>query len=550
MSSRGFAFASLLLSVIAAQVGPLKSAQADQPVFTWQEGRQFDGRADHVVVPHGPAWLLDQGVVVLDFTADRRKGNQGLISKDAKGFLEGGHLAIWLDQGTVMVRLQDKQKDYVVQSSGTEVRKGVPTRLALAFGPGGIKLYLDGKMVGSNAYQGGLQGNQEPLVVGARDWSSSPQAADNLDAFFADTINALALYDRTLDGPAIAALGPAGTALAQAAGPGTASSSRHPRGSRRDADAAPTGHRHRRAGRAENAAGESRHRRATAAPGGGDGGNDDHHSSEELQRNLRSGDIRPERLLQQQQPLQVRSGVSLPLQPWRDEAPAVAMLWERAKKAAASNDMDEQRAALFVELVKAAFKPSKSDQELRALEWWARIMKLKRIQAAEGAQQAYADWQRGVTAPRASRVDVMLGNDKVNTPGYATLLASGFERVSGPGTAAANQSWPKVLTRLEATQVELQSNAGGDTDAQAIIDGVVMTLSLLKDGFTGWTTVAGTAYSIASNRWKQVQEAESLPGQLQGFLSFAKATTPSLTESLYTEEGAKQAYVALVETTL
>jgi hypothetical protein len=226
------------------------------------------------------------------------------------------------------------------------------------------------------------------------------------------------------------------------------------------------------------------------------------------------------------------------------------MFWDRAQKAAASNDMDEQRAALFVELVKAAFKPQKSDQDLRALEWWARVMKLKRIQAAEGAQRAYADWQNNITGPRASRIDVMIGNDKVNPPSLDLLLASGFERASGPGTEVANKSWPIVMKRLKATQVELQTSGGGDIDTQAIIDGVVTTLSLLKDGFTGWTTVAGTAYSIGSARWKQVEEAQGRPGELDGFLKFAKTTTPSLTESLYTEDGAKQAYVVLVETTL
>jgi hypothetical protein len=193
----------------------------DQPAFVWQEARHFDGRAEDVVLPHDPKWLLDQGVVVLDFTADRLKGAQGLLSKDAKGYLDGGHLTIWLDGGKVVVRLQDKKSDYVVQSPSNTVKRGVPTRLALAFGPGGMKLYVDGKMVGSNAYQGGLQGNQEPLVIGARDWKSSPGAADNLEAFFAGTIGALALYGRSLDAPAIAALGPAGTALAQVAGPDT-----------------------------------------------------------------------------------------------------------------------------------------------------------------------------------------------------------------------------------------------------------------------------------------------------------------------------------------
>jgi hypothetical protein len=186
-----------------------------QPIFVSQEPRQFDGRSQHVVVPHRPEWLLEQGVVVLDFTADRLKGKQGLISKDANGKLDGGHLSFWLDEGGVVARLQDKNSDYVVQSPAKTVKIGMPTRLALAFGPGGMKLYVDGKAVGSNAYQGGLQGNQEPLVIGALDWKSSPGAADNLEAFFAGAISWLALYARSLDAPAIAALGPAGTVPAQ-----------------------------------------------------------------------------------------------------------------------------------------------------------------------------------------------------------------------------------------------------------------------------------------------------------------------------------------------
>jgi Concanavalin A-like lectin/glucanases superfamily len=186
-----------------------------QPIFVSPESRHFDGRSQHVVVPHRPEWLLEQGVVVLDFTADRLKGDQGLISKDANGKLDGGHLTIRLDEGKVVVRLQDKKSDYVVQSPPNTVKRGVPTRLALAFGPGGMKLYVDGKAVGSNAYQGGLQGNQEPLVIGALDWKSSPGTADNLEAFFAGAISWLALYARSLDAPAIAALGPAGTVPAQ-----------------------------------------------------------------------------------------------------------------------------------------------------------------------------------------------------------------------------------------------------------------------------------------------------------------------------------------------
>ena len=550
MSSKAFVLSSVLLALIAAPAGPSTAARADQPAFGWQEGRQFDGRSQHVVVPHDPKWLLAGGTLVLDFTADRLKGVQGLLSKDAKGFVDGGHLGIWLDEGTVVVRLQDRKSDHVVQSPAKAVRQGVPTRLALAFGPGGMRLHLDGKVVGSNAYAGGLLGTQEPLVIGARDWTSGPRAADNLDAFFAGTISRLTLYGRPLDAPAIAALGPAGTAPVQVAEPATGV----PKPATPDvAVATPT---QPPAGVGTGVPVELKLPPASVGTGVQQPvtvtptiiGESTLTVTPETMKNVDIGSL----ILREQQspPIQIRSGVSLPLQPWRDEAPAVAMFWERAKKTAASSDMDEQRAALFAELVKAAFKPQKSDQELRGLEWWARIMKLKRIQAAEGAEQAYADWQRGATGPRTARIGVLLGEDKVNPPSYETLLASGFERVSGPGTAAANQSWPKVLKRLEAAKVELQTTAGGGTDAQAVLDGVVTTLSYLKDGFTGWTTVAGTAYSIASTRWKQVQEAEELPGKLAGFASFAKATTPSLTESLYTEEGAKQAYVALIESTL
>ena len=178
MLGKRFAFAPLLFAVIAVQAGLSTGARADQPIFSWQKGGQFDGRSQHVVVPHDPKWLLDQGIVLLDFTADRLKGAQGLISKDAKGNLDGGHLVIWLDEGTVVARLQDKKSNYFLQSPTKVVKKGATTLIALSFGPCWMKLYLDGKMVASNAYPGGLRGNQEPLVIGARDWESSPRAAE------------------------------------------------------------------------------------------------------------------------------------------------------------------------------------------------------------------------------------------------------------------------------------------------------------------------------------------------------------------------------------
>jgi Concanavalin A-like lectin/glucanases superfamily len=523
-----------------------------QPTFVWQEGRQFDGRSQHVVVPHGPKWLLDQGVVLLDFTADRLKGVQGLLSKDAKGFLDGGHLSIWLDEGKVVVRIQDKKGEYVVQSPPNTVKRGAPTRLALAFGPDGVKLYVDGKMVGSNAYQGGLQGNEEPVVIGARDWKSGPRAADHLEAFFAGRIGALALYDRPLDAPAIAALGPAGTALAQATAPAV---STPPTTSPEVAvEAPPAGPQHptevpidfqiRTPVDPVMATTPSIQVVLT--------------ESQTIVANIPITDqpVIPGSIQVSPTPVVQVRGAAIGLirmtATWpQEDIPALLMFEERATKA--SPDVDQQRAALFVELVKAAFKPRKSDQELRALDWWARVMKEKRIEAAKGAQQAYADWQRdpqGTTGQRASRFDVMFGNVGLSAPSYEALLASGFARVSGPGLEVGQRSWNNVMARLEAAKVELQKEAASSIDVLAIIDAVVSMVSILYEGFGAWTTATGSAYSIASERWKQIQEAEDLPHKLEAFAAFARGTTPSVTESLYLEGAAQQAYVALIEKTL
>jgi hypothetical protein len=125
MVCKRFCLIPMLLAVVAAQAGLSAGARADQPIFVWQEGRQFDGRSQNVVVPHDPKWLLGQGVVVVDFTADRLKGIQGLISKDAKGYLDGGHLVIWLDEGgAVVARMQDKTSEHFVQSPAQAVKTG------------------------------------------------------------------------------------------------------------------------------------------------------------------------------------------------------------------------------------------------------------------------------------------------------------------------------------------------------------------------------------------------------------------------------------------
>lgn len=171
-------------------------------------------------------------------------------------------------------------------------------------------------------------------------------------------------------------------------------------------------------------------------------------------------------------------------------------------------------------------------------------MKQHRIEAAEAARAAYHDWQRdpdGYTGQRATRLMVVL--DRLPPP-YEEFLAEGARRASADALAVAEASAPTLWSLMGERRSETS-----DPDVLAIIDGFVQVASWLKDGFTGWTAGIATAWAGSSERWKQVREASELGGKLDAFVEFARATTPSFTESIYTREGATQAYVAFLKKT-
>ena len=122
MFRRAFVSGPILLAIIAGPADLSSGARAEQPAFTWQEGRHFDGRSGHVVEPHDAQWLLPGGTLVLHFTADRLKGIQGLVSKDARGFGDGrnhlhaldprqAHVTVgWIDVVVVVVVVVDMHR--------------------------------------------------------------------------------------------------------------------------------------------------------------------------------------------------------------------------------------------------------------------------------------------------------------------------------------------------------------------------------------------------------------------------------------------------------
>jgi hypothetical protein len=190
----------------------------------WGDGgtaAEFDGGSGFIEVGHNPAYLLDEASVSFWFRADRFAGSQGLVSKDAVGFGDGGHLRIALDGGLLKAQLQSRSQTHELSTSRVSV--GTWHHVVLGMGQQGMRLYLDGMLVASNDYVGGLgttsggSGNAEPWVFGADLATSDAGSSDNGSNPFDGRIDDVRVYDFNLD---------AGQAANLAAGvrPGSASS--------------------------------------------------------------------------------------------------------------------------------------------------------------------------------------------------------------------------------------------------------------------------------------------------------------------------------------
>lgn len=167
------------------------------PVFAENESVFSGNGKDAVIVDHNSDYAIAEGTLLIDFTADALSSRQGLFTKDAYSFGEGGHFSVLIEDDDLIVRLQDDVKDYQIEARDV-VRVGESHQMALTFGPDGMSLWLDGSVVGTNAYTGGIEENAEPLVVGANQWASSAETADKITDGFDGVIDYLALYDLAL----------------------------------------------------------------------------------------------------------------------------------------------------------------------------------------------------------------------------------------------------------------------------------------------------------------------------------------------------------------
>lgn len=159
----------------------------------------------YIEVPHRNQQSSEEGTVAFWAKLNGSGGaeKQGFFSKDAQGMGSGGHLSIYEQNGTLTTRLQSKNKSYTLDANESVVR-GQWIHIAFMWGHTGMKLFLDGNLVGSDPYQGGLginsggTGNQESIILGAGSWKRQAGKSEGIEGYLKGRLYDVILYDRKI----------------------------------------------------------------------------------------------------------------------------------------------------------------------------------------------------------------------------------------------------------------------------------------------------------------------------------------------------------------
>ena len=180
----------------------------------------FDGQNDYAEISNSSDFDLTEGTFHAWFKVDAFDGTDHTIfSMDSSGTDSGSvYLAVDSNRQDLEFYIEDTtapstgygNNSHVLTSAGGSVSVGVWHQVSVTFGPNGMAMYLDGNLVASNTYTGGI-GNtdDEPITIGAsqRFAASEGQAVSTeLDRFFDGQIAEVALFNSALSQSEVNAL--------------------------------------------------------------------------------------------------------------------------------------------------------------------------------------------------------------------------------------------------------------------------------------------------------------------------------------------------------
>jgi hypothetical protein len=140
----------------------------------------------HIRVEDSPDFDLASGRIELRFrfAANAPVGDLGLLSRDASGSMTGGHFNLRIGHDRRVVLRIQRQSDPTIEAyrcSQQPVSAGAWHHVDATFGPSGLVLRVDGVVTAgttwtsaqadsfscTTAWTGGIDGNNNPLVIGA-----------------------------------------------------------------------------------------------------------------------------------------------------------------------------------------------------------------------------------------------------------------------------------------------------------------------------------------------------------------------------------------------
>ena len=146
------------------------------------------------------------GTVAFTFTPDSPgNGWQAMFSKEARNYVDGGHLSAWISNGgDLKVRYQSTDETVYLIDHHIELNPGQAHHFAFTFDGTSASLYIDGErrdaedLSENPSFLLGMSGNTESLVFGASTTTRDTGELNHLNDFFDGTIENVVFVDRAL----------------------------------------------------------------------------------------------------------------------------------------------------------------------------------------------------------------------------------------------------------------------------------------------------------------------------------------------------------------
>jgi len=185
-------------SEMCGNIGRLRNGVicgVDGPFGSSPSAYDFNGYDNWVQILHNKAYDVQDSTVEMWVKADTTSGTDYIFSKDATGYQTGGHLTIWRYGDDLKVRSQSSSNNCTYTIANVFDTSNWH-HIAVVLGTGGIKIFFDGTLEETDvAWEQGLDGNREPIVLGAKSDASSTSITDELSCYWNGKIAQVRISD-------------------------------------------------------------------------------------------------------------------------------------------------------------------------------------------------------------------------------------------------------------------------------------------------------------------------------------------------------------------